>query len=166
MMIRGLSRSSAETRLWGNALGGVLIGKELILVHGGLGVGKTRFVQGLYAGLGGDPGDIVSPTFSLMNVHDLADGLRLLHYDLYRLEAVAGGRMPEIDDELGEAIQVVEWAQYLGPRYQKLPDAVTVILEFAGEENGQRNIFIQWRNLNAAGLAKEMKRLGLDVHSG
>lgn len=166
MTIRGLSRSCAETRLWGTALGRVLTGKELVLVQGGLGVGKTRFVQGLYAGLGGDPGDIVSPTFTLMNVHDLSNGLRLLHYDLYRLESVAAERMPEIDDELGETIQVVEWAQYLGSRYRELPDAVTVILEFAAGDDEHRHIFIHCRHQHGAGLTRELERSGLAAHPG
>lgn len=165
-MIRGHSRSCAETRLWGAALGGALTGKELVLIHGVLGVGKTRFVQGLFSGLGGDPGEIVSPTFALMNAHYLSGRLRLLHYDLYRLQAAAGERVPEIDDELGEAVQVVEWAQYLGPRYHELPDAVTVILEFAAADDEQRSISIYCRDKTATRLEREMRRLGLAAFPG
>jgi len=165
MKIRGLSRSSAETRLWGNALGRVLAGREIILLHGDLGVGKTRFVQGMAAGLGGEARDIVSPTFTLMNVHHLPGGKRLLHYDLYRLESASRGRVPEIDDELGEAVQVVEWAQYLDPRYGRLPNAVNVVLEIADDNGDQRNIRIHSHHLDGPALERALRELGLTPYT-
>jgi len=159
MTIQGLSRSTAETRLWGSALGGMLKGHELVLLHGGLGVGKTRFVQGLFAGMNGDPDEIVSPTFTLMNVHGLPGGGRILHYDLYRLESMSRGRMPEIDDELGEALQVVEWAQYLDPRYRELPETVSVTIDFADSDD--RAIRIQSTRLDGPGLERELRSRGI-----
>lgn len=159
MTIQGLSRSTAETRLWGSALGSMLKGNELVLLHGGLGVGKTRFVQGVASGMDGDPDEIVSPTFTLMNVHFMPGGGRLLHYDLYRLESMSRGRMPEIDDELGEAVQVVEWAQYLDPRYRELPDTVSVTIDFADEDT--RVIRIQFTRLDGPGLDQELRNRGI-----
>ncbi len=163
MKIQGHSGSCAETRLWGAALGGVLSGAELILIHGGLGVGKTHFVQGVYSGLGGDPAEIVSPTFTLVNTHNLPSGLRLLHYDLYRLEAVCAGRVPEIDDELGEAIQAVEWAQYLDSRYGRLANAISVELVFSAAGDDERTIRINCTDADGRKMARQLERLGISA---
>jgi tRNA threonylcarbamoyladenosine biosynthesis protein TsaE len=56
---------------------------------GPLGAGKTLFVQGLAAGLGLDPADVSSPTFSIVNEYPLAGRRRLVHVDMYRLESEA-----------------------------------------------------------------------------
>lgn len=67
-------------------------GPLLLLLQGDLGAGKTCLVQGLAEGLGiAEP--ITSPTFALAQHYEgrLADGAltRLVHLDLYRLEAGA-----------------------------------------------------------------------------
>ena len=62
---------------------------DVVLLSGDLGAGKTAFVRGLAAGLGIDPDEVSSPTFTL--VHEYRGGrLTLYHADLYRLD----GRRP------------------------------------------------------------------------
>ena len=72
--------------------------RACLALHGDLGAGKTTLVKALAAAAGIDPGTVVSPTFGLIHLHDLAPGHpagRLVHADLYRL---AG---PGDLDELG-----------------------------------------------------------------
>jgi tRNA threonylcarbamoyladenosine biosynthesis protein TsaE len=104
--------SVEETRALGVALAAVLTPGVVVVLIGGLGVGKTALTQGIGAGLGVSD-RVTSPTFTMVSSH-AADGRRgistLLHADLYR---VSSGR--EADDlAIGElvedaAVAVVEW---------------------------------------------------------
>src|SRR4051812_21488198 len=62
---------------------------DLVVLAGGLGAGKTTFVQGVGAELGVD-GAVVSPTFVIARVHRGGRGA-LVHVDAYRLGAGGGG---------------------------------------------------------------------------
>jgi tRNA threonylcarbamoyladenosine biosynthesis protein TsaE len=108
-----ITHSAEETFALARSIGEQLKGSEVFLLKGDLGAGKTVFAKGLAAGLGVDPADVTSPTFTLVNVHE--GRLRLYHIDLYRLNAGAhqGLGLEEIfDDE--KAVTVIEWAERLG----------------------------------------------------
>lgn len=102
-------RSELETQALGEKLGQLLRGGETIELVGDVGAGKTTFVKGLGRGLKIDD-DVQSPSFTLSRVYEARDGLRLAHYDFYRL-ADAG----IMSDELAETVQdpgtitVIEW---------------------------------------------------------
>jgi tRNA threonylcarbamoyladenosine biosynthesis protein TsaE len=107
-----ITHSAEETFALARGIGEQLKGGEVFLLKGDLGAGKTVFAKGLAAGLGIDPSDVTSPTFTLINVHE--GRLRVLHIDLYRLDAGAhqGLGLEEIfDDET--AVTVIEWAERL-----------------------------------------------------
>ena len=102
-----------ETRELGRRLSRELAPDALILLEGDLGTGKTVLTQGIAEGLGIDPKEVQSPTFTLVREHVGREG-RLIHIDLYRL---AAEDLPSIglDDWLADpqAIKVVEWADRL-----------------------------------------------------
>lgn len=84
---------------------------DVICMRGGLGAGKTAFVQGLAKGLGIEqiPG---SPTFTLMNCYE--GKYPLYHFDVYRIQDP--DEMYEIGyDEFvgGDGICVIEWAELI-----------------------------------------------------
>lgn len=90
---------------------GLLRGGEILLLHGGLGAGKTCFVQGLCGALG-VAAEVVSPTFTLVNTYD--GRLRVHHLDFYRIGGDADLDdigLPDLLDEVadGGAVLAAEW---------------------------------------------------------
>ncbi|MBK9775765.1 MAG: tRNA (adenosine(37)-N6)-threonylcarbamoyltransferase complex ATPase subunit type 1 TsaE [bacterium] len=89
----------------------LLRGGEILLLHGGLGAGKTCFVQGLCRGLD-VTGEVVSPTFTLVNTYE--GRFRVHHLDFYRIESTADLvdiGVPDLLDEVadGAAVIAAEW---------------------------------------------------------
>lgn len=107
----------------------------VVMLFGDLGAGKTAFVRGFVEGVGIDPDEVSSPTFTIVQAY--GEG-RVQHVDLYRLDA------PETDDlgleELPEAGArvCIEWADRL-PR--PIPGAVSVGIHDRGGDS--REIVIE-----------------------
>ena len=91
------TRSPEQTFEVGRAVGERLSGGEILLLGGPLGAGKTVFVKGLAAGLGCDPEEVSSPSFTLVNRYD-EGRLVLYHLDLYRLAEGAAAAHAETRD--------------------------------------------------------------------
>ena len=106
------SGSAEETRRIGASLAAELEPRRALLLFGDLGAGKTVLAQGVAAGLGIEPRDVQSPTFTLVREHHGPRGL-LVHADLYRLRAedVAATGLEEL--LAGPGVKVVEWAERL-----------------------------------------------------
>jgi len=123
-----LSRSDAETEAIGADLATRLVAGSRVLLYGELGAGKTAFVRGLAAGLGVDPDEVSSPTFTL--VQEYRGRLPLYHVDLYRL---APGEVDDLglDALAADGVLAIEWAERM-PRNDN--DAIRVRLEHAGED--------------------------------
>ena len=88
---------------------------DVIRLEGGLGTGKTTFVQGLAAALGVS-GRVTSPTFCIVQEHKSADeAILFVHMDLYRLESESDVIGIGWDDYIDRgAILAVEWPERAG----------------------------------------------------
>ena len=129
-----VTRSDAETEAVGEQLAASLGPGARVLLYGELGAGKTAFVRGLASGLGIDPDEVSSPTFTL--VQEYSGRLPLFHVDLYRL---APGEVDDLglDALAAQGVLAIEWAERL-PRADI--GAIQVRLEHAGDD--QRRITI------------------------
>jgi tRNA threonylcarbamoyladenosine biosynthesis protein TsaE len=61
-------------------------GRNIVLLKGDLGAGKTTFVKHFVDYLGGEICDVDSPTFSIVNTYKLNSDT-IHHFDLYRLNS-------------------------------------------------------------------------------
>lgn len=80
-----LLASEQETIAFAKEFACQLQGGSIVLLDGDLGAGKTCFVRGLCEGLGGDPRQVSSPTFAILQEYTIESGLTLIHIDAYRL---------------------------------------------------------------------------------
>ena len=129
------SHTPEETFEAGRRVGERLRGGEILLLSGTLGAGKTVFTKGLAAGLGLDPAEVSSPSFTLVNRY--GEGrLVLYHLDLYRLaEGPASAHAVELEELLSDesAVIVIEWAERMG-RYRLPPTTWRVHIDGDGED--------------------------------
>lgn len=140
---RYISHGPEETERFGELVAPCLADGDVLVLTGGLGVGKTQFTKGVSRGLG-DAHPVTSPTFALMAVHD-GGRISLFHFDLYRLEHAFELEDTGIYDVLGyEGVCLLEWGEqfqdeltdeYLGvllARREGAPDEREVTLEAHG----------------------------------
>ena len=107
-----ISRSEAETEKFAAEFAGQLPRGSVLALHGDLGAGKTVFARGLARGLGVS-GAVSSPTYTIVQEYDLADGGRFYHLDLYRIadeRAALGFGVDEFLDD-PRAITLLEWPE-------------------------------------------------------
>lgn len=101
------SHSEQETEDAGQAFARSLSVGAVVLIDGPLGAGKTAFVRGMARGLGSNPGDVSSPTFTILHEYK-GPHVLLFHADLYRLSVREVDELG-LDDVAAEGILVVEW---------------------------------------------------------
>lgn len=130
----------SATEALGRELAARLAAGDLVLLRGDLAAGKTTLVRGLVDGLGGDPDEVNSPSFVLVQTYPCRRGAvrRLHHVDLYRLDEsprtlAALGLEEMLSDP--DAVTAVEWPKT--PLADWLPEAGglwTVTIEVGAEE--------------------------------
>ncbi|GAW99754.1 tRNA (adenosine(37)-N6)-threonylcarbamoyltransferase complex ATPase subunit type 1 TsaE [Secundilactobacillus mixtipabuli] len=100
-----------ETMAIGQKMAPLLAPKDIILLDGDLGAGKTTFTKGLAAGLG-IKRNVKSPTFTI--IREYQDGrIPLYHMDVYRLEDGSGDELGLDEYFNGDGVSVVEWSQFV-----------------------------------------------------
>ena len=110
-----VAATEGDTAAAGRALASALAPGTTVRLYGDLGAGKTAFVRGLAEGLGIDPADVSSPTFTIVQEYR-GPQVTLQHVDLYRLAPA------EIEDLALEdlvdphTVMAIEWAERLPAR--------------------------------------------------
>ena len=100
--------SEEETIALGERLARELPARQVVLLIGPLGAGKTTLAKGIVKGLGAaSPDDVSSPTFTL--IHEYG---RVYHIDLYRLDEPREVATLGLDDLFDrEGIVLIEWGE-------------------------------------------------------
>jgi len=137
----------------GAALGKTLKTGDVVLLYGDLGAGKTTFSRGLIQGLAPEAGEIVSPTFTLVQTYPVGNTV-LYHYDLYRLDTGDASTLTELgwDESLTYGITLVEWPERLTPDFIP-PNALTIRIRTCPD---------QFRALDYTGRKEWQNRLAQD----
>ncbi len=152
--IKVTTESPEETQRLGIELAKALEGGEVILLTGGLGVGKTCLTQGIAWGLGVQE-YARSPTFVLISEYQ--GRLTLYHIDLYRLDDLLEISDLGLDDYLyGDGVCVIEWAEKaisLLPR-----ESLMVRIDFAGAD--RRDLTLEARGERHQAILDRLPALG------
>ena len=120
----------AATRVLGAALARLVRPGDAIALSGPLGAGKTELARAVLRALG-HAGEVPSPTFTLVQVYDLAD-LSVWHVDLYRLERPAEAVELGLEDAFADAVTLIEWPERLGAALPE--ERLDVALDFGVAE--------------------------------
>ncbi len=130
------THSEEETAAVGRELASRLAGGAIVLLSGDLGAGKTAFVRGMADGLGVDPSEVSSPTFTLIQEYR-GGRLPLYHVDLYRLRSIEVEELGLDDERMGEGVTAIEWPDRL-PH----PFAHAIVVHIEHGEDDERRVEI------------------------
>lgn len=110
-MFNFVSHSENETKQIAKKLASKLQNKDIVVLSGDLGSGKTKFTEG-FLSFWGLEDEISSPTFNIVNEHN-KDNTNIYHLDVYRLEnkgefyAIGG------TEYFSTGICVIEWGELI-----------------------------------------------------
>jgi tRNA threonylcarbamoyladenosine biosynthesis protein TsaE len=139
-MIDLRSDSVATTHAIAGVIAGLVRPRDIIVLAGDMGAGKTAFTVGFTRALGVSEDDQVSsPTFTL--VHSYNSGrIPVLHADLYRLNSMAEvadlGLREQVD--LG-AVALVEWGDVAA---DVIGDSLTIELSHDEDDDDARDLVV------------------------
>ena len=140
-----VTKSIEETQKYAQEFAKALKPGNIIALYGGLGVGKTIFVQGLAKGLD-FKGKVFSPTFIFMRPYKISNQKSkiktLYHIDLYRLEEIADLKNIGIEEFISEknSVSAIEWAEKIEHLLPK--DVIKIKMERRSET--ERKITCFW----------------------
>jgi tRNA threonylcarbamoyladenosine biosynthesis protein TsaE len=92
-------------------IAGKLGPKDIIVLTGDLGSGKTKFTEGIlkYFGL---EDEISSPTFTIVNEY-ISKNQKIFHFDVYRLEDVDEFYAIGGEEYFDKGICLIEWGELI-----------------------------------------------------
>lgn len=116
-MLKFISKCENDTKAIGYNLASKLNNKDIVVLSGDLGSGKTKFTEGFLSFFGLDD-EISSPTFTIVNEYS-KNQVNIYHFDVYRLDdldefyAIGGTEYFE------NGICLIEWGELIEPILKK-----------------------------------------------
>ena len=105
------TNSEDETMKLGEKLAKLCAPKDIIILSGELGAGKTKFTEGFLKYFGLDD-EISSPTFTIVNEYTKND-INIYHFDVYRLEDSSEFYEIGGDEYFENGICLIEWGELI-----------------------------------------------------
>lgn len=106
-----ISHNEKDTKNFAKSLASKLSKKDVIVLTGDLGSGKTKFTEGILSYFNLED-EISSPTFTIVNEY-IKDNINIYHFDVYRLED--SSEFYEIGGEeyFDKGICIIEWGELI-----------------------------------------------------
>ena len=119
------------------------IGERTVFAFNGkMGAGKTTFIKSICETMGVKE-TVNSPTFSIVNEYEAADGRIIYHFDCYRITKIQEALDLGAEEYLYSGnLCFIEWSENIAPI---LPDSL-VNVDIEEGENGKREINIQGKS--------------------
>ena len=126
---------------------------DCIFLSGELGSGKTTFTRSLIHQLQEKnkvcKTEVLSPTFNLLYEYEIKS-LKVMHYDLYRLEATKEVEQLGIFENSENVVTIIEWPE----KMKKVENRLEITFYYESDEESRKTKFQgfgKWKNfkLNA-----------------
>lgn len=156
-----LSLDSVEKTLaFGERVGHLLTGGDILALTGDLGVGKTLITRGIALGLGIPAEQVSSPTFTIIQAYE--GRIPVIHVDLYRLENPSAIAQLGLEDYLTpQNIVIIEWADRF---IQALPPDYLVIHMEHGKTETLRHLTAKGTGPRSAHIVRTLLHDPLENH--
>ena len=113
--------------------------RTVFAFNGKMGAGKTTFIKSICETMGVKE-TVNSPTFSIVNEYEAADGRIIYHFDCYRINKIQEALDLGAEEYLYSGnLCFIEWSENIAPI---LPDSL-VNVDIEEVENGKRNVLIR-----------------------
>jgi tRNA threonylcarbamoyladenosine biosynthesis protein TsaE len=113
--------------------------RTVFAFNGKMGAGKTTFIKAICETMGVKE-TVNSPTFSIVNEYEAADGRIIYHFDCYRINKIQEALDLGAEEYLYSGnLCFIEWSENITPI---LPDLL-VNVDIEEMENGSRNVIIR-----------------------
>ncbi len=129
-MNKFISKSEQDTINFAENFANQLHKKDIIVLSGDLGSGKTKFVQGVLKHFGLE-NEISSPTFTIVNEYN-ANICPIYHFDVYRLADIDEFYAMGGEEYFENGICLIEWGEIIE---DALPSNYIKITFSKNEEN-------------------------------
>lgn len=129
-MNKFISKSEQDTINFAENFANQLHKKDIVVLSGDLGSGKTKFVQGVLKHFGLE-NEISSPTFTIVNEYN-ADICPIYHFDVYRLADIDEFYAMGGEEYFENGICLIEWGEIIE---DALPSNYIKITFSKNEEN-------------------------------
>ena len=129
-----ISKSESETKDFAKKLASKLKVKDIVVLTGELGSGKTKFTEGFLSYFNLES-EISSPTFTIVNEYKNND-INIYHFDVYRLEDSSEFYEIGGDEYFENGICLIEWGELIQDALPK--NYIHIVFEKSTEDENIR----------------------------